>query len=62
MHPLCRFGVLVEDSADPFKLTRMDVVVERWDEYELVRLDPTHRRTTYRTRDLRFSVPGQLLL
>jgi len=31
----------------------MDVVVERWDESELVRLDPTHRRSTYRTRDLR---------
>jgi hypothetical protein len=43
VHPLCCFGMLVEDSADLLELAGMRVVVERWDEHELVRQDATHR-------------------
>jgi hypothetical protein len=45
--------MLVEDSADRFDFTRMDVIVERGEESELLRLNATHRRSPYRTRDLR---------
>src|SRR4051812_46677160 len=44
VHPLRCLGMLVEESADRFDFTRMDVIVERGDESELLRLNATHRR------------------
>ena len=58
VHPLRCFGMLVEDPADLLDLARMDVVVERGDESELLRHDATHGRSTYRIRDLPLQVLG----
>ena len=62
VHPLRCLGMLVEDSADRFDFTRMDVIVERGGESELRRLNAAHGRSPCHSRDLRCKAPEQFLL